>query len=415
MMNKATRIWRQIGPRIYGLALMMKVGIPLVFILSMAIGGYLIFSAISEQVADFQKEVAAQFESIENSAEVLMKPIEDLSEEFGKVMAALKPVVNTVNKIGDKVSDLWPFGDLKLSFLRLPTIPNFDLVIDEAKNRFQEPLQKMSDKVRQAYALAKKVAAIVSVAFVLWVMALIVVFGAHWYREFVHGWKLVLHGAVSAPMDSSTDVQTQIDVLKAELSSRNMSRPSGGSKGSLWLVMLAFLLLFLYAWNAQNRLFELLKNRPVVTSHTTVEAKPPPPDPVVQSNLMTLDGKLVFEAGSAVVTMQGRQSVKSLVPEILIRLAQEQDRVLIVGGHTDDVPIKHAPFISNRALSFARASAVAQLLIDSGLPAQRVVAVGFGASRPRIPNEDAVSRHLNRRVELLLAPMKALRSGIPGA
>jgi outer membrane protein OmpA-like peptidoglycan-associated protein len=69
-------------------------------------------------------------------------------------------------------------------------------------------------------------------------------------------------------------------------------------------------------------------------------------------------------------------------------------------------------------LTFARASAVAQLLIDEGVPAQRVVAIGFGASRPRIPNEDAVSRHLNRRVELVLAPMAALDDQVlqlPGA
>lgn len=187
-----------------------------------------------------------------------------------------------------------------------------------------------------------------------------------------------------------------------------MQTVPSATKPACHLLSIAFLLLLLYAWNAQNRLFELLKNRSVVPSQPRVETKPPPPDPVVQTTLVELDGKLVFNAGSATVNARGRELVQHLVPDLLVKFAQEPDKVLMVRGHTDDIPIKHSHFTSNRALSFARASAVAQLLIDEGLPAQRVIAIGFGASCPRIPNEDAVSRHLNRRVELVLAPMAAL-------
>ena len=414
-MNKATRMWRRIGPRIYGLALIMKVGIPLLFILSMAVGGYVAFSAISKQVADFQLDVKERIALIQDNAEALKEPIDDFNRQFEKVMDALKPVVNAVNKIGD----IWPISELNLNFLRLPTIPSLGPVIDQAKAlvgsslAFQTPLLKMSSQVRQAYALAVKVASVVSVAFSLWVVALIVVFGARWYREFVHGWKLLLHGAVPAPIDARADFQAQIDALKAEVGSRRMSQPATGPKGSLWLVLLAFLLLFLYAWNSQNRLFDLLSNQPVAQPLPTDETRPPPPDPDEQTTLVELDGKLLFNAGSAVVSKHGRQAVQRLVPELLVKLTQEPDRVLVIGGHTDDVPIKHSHFMSNRALSFARASAVAQLLVDNGLPAQRVVAIGFGASRPRIPNDDAVSRHLNRRVELLLVPMTSLEHQVP--
>lgn len=403
-------MWRRIGPRIYGLALILKIGIPLVFVLSVAIGGYMAFSAITQQVADFQQEVQAQIVLIQDNAKDLKKPIDDFNRQFEKVMDALKPVVNAVNKIGD----IWPISELNLNFLRLPTIPNLGPVIDQAKAlvgstlAFQIPLSKMSNQVRQAYELAKKVAAVVSAALSLWVVALVVVFGARWYREFVHGWKLLLHGAVSAPMNGSADFQAQIDALKAEVGSRKMLHSAAGSKGSLWLVLLAFLLLFLYAWNSQNRLFDLLSNRPAAQPPATDETKPPPPDSDKQTTLVELDGKLLFNAGSANVSENGRQAVQRLVPELRVRLTQEPDRVIIVGGHSDDVPIKHSHFSSNRALSFARAKSVAQLLFDEGLPPQRVIAIGFGASRPRIPNDDAVSRHLNRRVELLLAPMASL-------
>ena len=414
-MKTATRLWNQIGPRIYGLALIMKVGIPLLFVLSAAIGGYVAFSAVAKQVADFERDVRVQIAHIQQGAEAIKKPVADFNRQFEKVMNTLKPVVNAVNKIGD----IWPISKMHLNFLRLPAIPNLGPVIDKTKAlvgstlALQAPLLKMSSQVRQAYAVAVKVASVLSAAFLLWVVALVVVFGACWALEFVHGWKLLIHGAVPASEVDSTDLQAQIDALKAEVGHRKMSHPKTGSTASLWLILLAFLLPFLYAWNFQNRLSDLIPDQSVTPPIPAEDTKSVPPDPEEQSTLVELDGELLFNAGSTAISAYGRKALQQLVPELLAKLAQAPDRVLVVAGHSDDVPIKYSHFTSNWALSFERARTVAQLLVADGLPTQQVVAIGFGASRPRIPNDDAVSRHLNRRVELLLAPMASLEHQAP--
>ena len=72
-----------------------------------------------------------------------------------------------------------------------------------------------------------------------------------------------------------------------------------------------------------------------------------------------------------------------------------------VQGHTDD----RGSDAFNLELSQRRASAVRQYLVDHGIEPGRVVARGYGLTRPRVPNSDADHRAQNRRVEIhLLEP-----------
>jgi len=73
-----------------------------------------------------------------------------------------------------------------------------------------------------------------------------------------------------------------------------------------------------------------------------------------------------------------------------------------ISGHTDDQPISTAEFPSNWELSSARASRVARYLIEKGVHPARMAVHGFAYHRPRVPNEDRVSRGTNRRVEIRL-------------
>lgn len=66
-----------------------------------------------------------------------------------------------------------------------------------------------------------------------------------------------------------------------------------------------------------------------------------------------------------------------------------------VEGHTDD---RGQP-TTNQALSLARARAVRQALIARGVPADRLVAEGFGAERPVADNATDDGRRRNRRIE----------------
>ncbi|GEL72573.1 OmpA family protein [Myxococcus virescens] len=73
---------------------------------------------------------------------------------------------------------------------------------------------------------------------------------------------------------------------------------------------------------------------------------------------------------------------------------------LRIEGHTDN---RERPAAAARkALSEARAAAVAKALVDAGLDASRIETVGLGDTRPKAPNLLPRGRELNRRVEFVL-------------
>ena len=67
-----------------------------------------------------------------------------------------------------------------------------------------------------------------------------------------------------------------------------------------------------------------------------------------------------------------------------------------VGGHTDSV----GGADGNQRLSQARASAVQSALLDRGIPADRLAAVGYGEERPIASNDTDEGRAANRRTEI---------------
>jgi outer membrane protein OmpA-like peptidoglycan-associated protein len=54
-------------------------------------------------------------------------------------------------------------------------------------------------------------------------------------------------------------------------------------------------------------------------------------------------------------------------------------------------------------LSQRRADAVARAIIQRGIDAQRVRAMGYGEEFPKAGNDSAGSRQLNRRVEIVVS------------
>jgi chemotaxis protein MotB len=73
-----------------------------------------------------------------------------------------------------------------------------------------------------------------------------------------------------------------------------------------------------------------------------------------------------------------------------------------VEGHTDNVPIHTPVYPSNWELSSARAAMVTRKLIEQGIAAERLRAVGYGDTRPRSDNTTAQQRAANRRVSFVL-------------
>jgi chemotaxis protein MotB len=73
-----------------------------------------------------------------------------------------------------------------------------------------------------------------------------------------------------------------------------------------------------------------------------------------------------------------------------------------VEGHTDNIPIATVQFPSNWELSSARASSVARLLGEGGVPARRLAVIGRGANQPLASNVSVEGRGKNRRVTIIV-------------
>ncbi len=115
--------------------------------------------------------------------------------------------------------------------------------------------------------------------------------------------------------------------------------------------------------------------------------------------------EILFDSGEATVKPAG-QEILSRVGEVL---KKAEDRHVVVQGHTDNVQIVGRlaeRFPTNWELSAARAVNVARFLQETvGMDPSRLGASGFSEYRPRADNETEEGRQMNRRIEIVLAPL----------
>jgi chemotaxis protein MotB len=116
---------------------------------------------------------------------------------------------------------------------------------------------------------------------------------------------------------------------------------------------------------------------------------------------VSLEEKLLFKSGSAIVNPQGKEALNSLAKV----LNNTKDITVMIEGYTDDVPIKTKQFADNWDLSTARATSVVRILTtDFGFDANRITASGRGKFHPVKSNETIEGRAANRRTEVILSP-----------
>jgi len=107
-------------------------------------------------------------------------------------------------------------------------------------------------------------------------------------------------------------------------------------------------------------------------------------------------GASFFGSGAAEPTTEIDSKLALLVPN-LRKLGADHE--ILVEGHTDNQQIHNMYFDSNWELSTARATSVTRLLIEKyGIPADHIGAVGYGDTRPIVPNDTPENRAKNRRV-----------------
>lgn len=116
---------------------------------------------------------------------------------------------------------------------------------------------------------------------------------------------------------------------------------------------------------------------------------------VVEQDRIAILEKVYFQTGSADL----RSDSFGLLQEVAATLRAHPDvRRVRVEGHTDS----RGDAAFNQELSQARAEQVARFLTEHGVPAERLVAEGFGESRPMDDRDVEAAWDRNRRVEFVI-------------
>lgn len=111
-----------------------------------------------------------------------------------------------------------------------------------------------------------------------------------------------------------------------------------------------------------------------------------------------LRSALLFQSGSDQLTANARVVIEELADTL-----RNNRQIIVVRGHTDNIPIETRQFSSNWSLSAARAVAVVRLLQNNSISPQRLLAQGHGEHKPVASNNTAEGRAQNRRVTVAIS------------
>jgi outer membrane protein OmpA-like peptidoglycan-associated protein len=121
------------------------------------------------------------------------------------------------------------------------------------------------------------------------------------------------------------------------------------------------------------------------------DSKPPV---IVYSDACTQFEGVNFWHASADLTDKARQILDRVIEVLILN----PDLQIEIQAHTDSKGTAEI----NQALSDERAGSVKNYLIANGIDGARLVAIGYGETRPKVQNDTVVGRAQNRRVEFRL-------------
>ncbi len=128
---------------------------------------------------------------------------------------------------------------------------------------------------------------------------------------------------------------------------------------------------------------------------------------------LTLASSELFAPDDATITPGGN----SLIGQIGAVLQKFRYRSIEVITHTDNKPIRNDPkkmFRDSLELSRARVEQASQLLINSGVDADRVKPVVYTATKPSAPHDTTESRNKNRRIEIVVSSFETIGQATHG-
>jgi len=126
----------------------------------------------------------------------------------------------------------------------------------------------------------------------------------------------------------------------------------------------------------------------------------------VVGDRFVFQSEVLFPSGGNELNPAGKEQMAKLaaaIIELAREIPDEINWVLRVDGHTDNVPLSgNGRYADNWELSSARATSVVKYLVTEGVPANRLVAAGFGEFQPIAEGDTDVDHATNRRIELKL-------------
>ena len=121
--------------------------------------------------------------------------------------------------------------------------------------------------------------------------------------------------------------------------------------------------------------------------------------PFVYKSVFTFD-ELFTSPTSLNLSPKGESTLKVIVPELQALTGEIQ-----VCGHTDNTQVNSVirnKYPTNWEFSSARAVAVLRNLVKLGVKSERLVALGYGDTRPIEDNATEAGQKNNRRIEIIV-------------
>jgi outer membrane protein OmpA-like peptidoglycan-associated protein len=144
-----------------------------------------------------------------------------------------------------------------------------------------------------------------------------------------------------------------------------------------------------------------LQINPTQTTNAEVALVPKPKEAQVEltKEEVRIRKQIFFKSNSAEIDAKS-DDLLSEIADVLLR--NPQVTLVEIQGHTDNKGGSEL----NKALSQARAEAVRTWLTGHGIEENRLTAIGYGDSRPLLPNITERNRARNRRVQFIIREPK---------
>jgi chemotaxis protein MotB len=112
---------------------------------------------------------------------------------------------------------------------------------------------------------------------------------------------------------------------------------------------------------------------------------------------LEIQDKVLFKSSESKLTSSGEALIKRLTP-----LLKQAEGMILIEGHTDNIPIKTAQFPSNWELGASRATSVLHFLVSQNLDSSHLRAITYADTMPIADNSTPEGREKNRRVNILI-------------